>query len=139
MLGVVGVPFPVSSLCQKCSFKALSHQTSSHYVILNELRTGWPPANFKQVQPSGRPSPSRKFVAHPESLYEVQEVRIQFVPIWMNVVWYDGGITQKDFLYFNVREVPIFQLSSSRSESLFTSLVLYYVPSEWAPTCVTTL
>ena len=64
------------------NLKALSHQTSSHYV----LRTGWPPEDFDQVQHSGHPSPFKKFVAHPGSLFYVQEIRSQIVPVWANVV-----------------------------------------------------
>ena len=38
-----------------------SHQTSSHYVHLKGLRTGWAPEDFEHVQSSGHP----KFVLHP--------------------------------------------------------------------------
>ena len=51
-------PHPVYPL------KALSHQTSSHEVLLNGLRTGCLPANFEQVQSTGHPSQPMKFVAH---------------------------------------------------------------------------
>ena len=80
----IHIPGGVSSLkLNKCVIKnkhALveantpSHQTSSHYVRSNGLRMGWPPDNFEQVQSSGRPSLSRKFVARPVSLYYVHEV-----------------------------------------------------------------
>ena len=64
----------------------LSHQTSSHYVIQNGLRMGWLPDNFEQVQISGRPSLFTMFVANPESLYYVQEVRTQFEPVQTNIL-----------------------------------------------------
>ena len=66
--------------------KALSRQTSSHHILQNGLRTGWLPENIEQVQRSGSPSPFRKFVACPGSLYSVREVCTQLEPIQKNVV-----------------------------------------------------
>ena len=63
----------------KCSFNnwvsiflhTPSYKTSSHYVRPNGLRMRWPPESLEQVQSSGRPSPSMKFVLHPWSLCSV--------------------------------------------------------------------
>ena len=78
--------FMTLSLGSSAALNALSHQTSSHYILANGLRTAWPPEHFDQVQSSGRRSLFRKFVAHPRSLYYVQEVRTQFEPIRTNVL-----------------------------------------------------
>ena len=69
-----------------CSLKALSHQTSSHYILQIGLRMAWLPENVEQVQSFGHPSPFRMFGAHRGSLYYVQAVCIQFEPIQTNVM-----------------------------------------------------
>ena len=62
------------------ALKALSHPTSSHYVLTTFFPT------FEQVQSSGCPNLIRKFVARPLHLYYVHSVRTQFEPVQKNVV-----------------------------------------------------
>ena len=73
-------------LTNQISLKALSYQTSSHYILLNGLRMGWLPEDFEQVQNSGRPRLFTKFIARPGSSYYIQEICAQFEPVQTNVV-----------------------------------------------------
>ena len=93
--------------CEEGGGKALSHKTSSHYILIkfslrshyvlqNVLGMGWPPETFEQVQSSGYPSPFRKFKACPGGLYYAQEIRTQFEFVQKNamqisLVWRKGG------------------------------------------------
>ena len=73
------------SQCVLCAFSVRppcvpsAFSQRSLYVLPNWLSTEWPPDNFGQVQSSGWPSPFRKFVASPWSLYYVCPI---LSPLW---------------------------------------------------------
>ena len=69
---------PVFEAGKHVGFAPAEYLHHTKLVLTTFVRqTGWSPDNFEQVQRSGRPSPSLKFVAHPWSLYDVYEVRTQ--------------------------------------------------------------
>ena len=79
------------------NLKALSHQTSSHYILQNWLRTGRLPEYFEQFQSSGL---FRKFLARSGSSYYVQETCTQFKSFG-ELVWCEEGVSQ--LVFVNVR------------------------------------